>query len=159
MGTQEDYGRLTCAELRNPRRTRGYPGKDSKVALETRLQRADAVERRRNRDMADDTKTSEELPVTQGTRCRVVDPLLAFAVEKAIAEEQARRRSPVVKTHRDANPASPAAGVDAAISARVAGQCNEASGRELPTEDGKLHRICFAPPRNANLLHGRSSRS
>ena len=53
VNTQGDYDYLNCSGLHGLCRRRGYPRKDPKAVSKTRLSLTDAVERKRNRGMAD----------------------------------------------------------------------------------------------------------
>ena len=63
------------------------------------------------------------MPATKGARCRVGDLLLASVAEKEMVMAHAQWSGPEMKARSDADYASPAAGVDAAMSARTAGDC------------------------------------
>ena len=61
--TQEDNGHLTHDELHDVRRRRDYAREDRSGVLQKRLPTTEAVERNRNRDMADAMDTTEDFRV------------------------------------------------------------------------------------------------
>ena len=89
--------------------------------------------------MRDAIATSDDLPVSQEARRRVVDLYLGFIVDKEVAGGNAQCRGPEMKAHWDATHASPSEGVGSAISARAATQRNEALGHEPSAEEAKSH--------------------
>ena len=66
LGAEGDYDHLSCGELHNVRRRRGYARKNPKAALETRLAAMDAVGRNRNREMADAVYSAGKSSAIQG---------------------------------------------------------------------------------------------
>ena len=105
--------------------------------------------------MEDAVDSSEEPPVNQSARRRVVDLHLAFVVEKGVVRGHAQQWDPEMKAHWNATQASPSEGSGAAISAWAADQCREKAARR---QSKRRMGIYPAPPMVANLTHERNSR-
>ena len=100
---------------------------------------SETVNKEGDRVAADVAGNSEESLRNRGTRPRVGHPHLAFVAEKEEKGDHSQWRNRDSKLRRDTTQASAAAGVDAAISARVANECDRVSGHELSEEERKLH--------------------
>ena len=134
-----DYDRLTYDALHQLCRRGRYAGKGPKAAPKTRLSTVDAVERKRASDKKDATDAAEEMPVTQDTRYRVDGLHLASDMDKEIAKDHARRQGRWMQAQWDAAIAPPSGGVDAAICAWAAVQCNKGLGDELAAVGARAH--------------------
>ena len=117
----------------------------------------DAVERKRNCDIADgmDTSetssgkrnraiagavdTSEDMAMTREKRHRASDLHSALGLGKKIAKECAQLRDPQKKARRAVKYASPADGVDAATPVWTAQERRRVSGQEVSEDKKKLH--------------------
>ena len=84
-----NYDHLPPGELHNLRRRRAYAQIHFKAALETPLSTTDAVNLRRNREMADAMGAPENFPVSRDTRRRVGELHLALPVEREAAKGHA----------------------------------------------------------------------
>ena len=88
IDTQGDYDHLTNDELNDLHRRRGYAREDSKAVPKTRLAPMDAVERKRNSDMADTMDTSGTSP---GKRSRAMDDAAGTSDNLLVNQEKRRR--------------------------------------------------------------------
>ena len=77
--------------------------------------------------------------MAEGTRSRVNALHPAFVADKEAVKEHARTWSQALKAHWNAAIAFPMEGVDAAISAWIEDQCNEALSRELRADEARAH--------------------
>ena len=71
-------------------------------------------------------------------------PLSALVADEGVVGKHSRRRNPELESRVDATLSSAAEGVDAAISAWVAEECNRSLGQEL-SEDGERLHVAMAP--------------
>ena len=121
---------LTKGDQLHPlRKQRGYNRQDPKEAPRTRLASMDDVmdnsgtlTGKQGRAPEDVAGNSGETLGNQAKRRRVGDPLSAFVAEQEVAKEHAQWRNRDLKSRLNASAASVVGGVDAAISAWVAGE-------------------------------------
>ena len=156
-GTHGDCDHLIHDELHDRCQPRGFAGTDSKAVLRTRLATMDAVERKRNRNVADAMGASEtpsgkryrptdgamgsmdDLPARQEKRCRLSDPHLTFVADTEKVKKHAEWWEPEMKARWDATYGPPVEGVDAAIPAWTAEERSRVSGQESTEEEGESH--------------------
>ena len=155
---QGRYEDMSYDQIHQLCKRRGRCRKDSKEVSESRLDAVGAEARRRafrgdtsmdtsvaatgkrNRGPEGVAENPDELQSYQDKRCRVGDLHLASDVGKEVAKEHARRRYPESKSRSDVTQASAAEGVGAAISARVAEECNRVLAQDLTGEGEELNR-------------------
>ena len=75
----------------------------------------------------------------EGKRPRGGAPATTLAVYQAVAQAHAQWWSPELKPKMEASPSAGVAGLDGAISARVADERNRISGQELTPEVEEMH--------------------
>ena len=107
---------------------------------DTSMDTSVAATGKRNRGPEGVAENPDELLSYQDKRCRVGDLHLASDVGKEVVKEHARRRYPESKSRSDVTQASAAEGVGAAISARVAEECNRVLAQDLTGEGEELNR-------------------
>ena len=128
-----------------------------------------AAEQKRDRDGADSTETSEtlsgtrnramgsamnnlaELPATEGQRCRVGDPYVAFVVDKEIVKGHASWRNPEIKARWDATQAPAVEKLGAAISVWTAGERRRDLGQQLREVEKESNGVWREPLRNRDV--------
>ena len=151
------YDHVSCDQVRELRKQRGYAGGDSKAALKTRLASVDEVERKRNLSEGGDMKSSarvagkQDRTLTgaekdsdvvlgnQDSRFRAGGLRKAFVAERKVATRHAQWRNPDWKARRNVLCASAAEGAGSALSGRIADGCKCVFGQEFSAEEEKLH--------------------
>ena len=108
--------------------------------------------------MDDAARNSVELRGNQGQRCRVGELHLAFAVEKDVVKERARRRNPEKKARRGGTHATAAEGVDATTSAWTSEEIDRVLGQDPPGEDEKSHEGLVSAAKSRKLAAWRNAR-
>ena len=78
---------------------------------------------------------SEESLRNEEKRHDAGDLQVACLAGKEVVKGHAQWRNPDLKARRDATPASPVEGVNAAITARIAEECDRVLGQELTEEE------------------------
>ena len=137
--------------------SRGYSREDSKLVLRTRASLRGAgnrkcaptehdpmdfsvrVREKRGRAPAEVVGNLDAFSRNQEKRCRVEVLRAAFVSAKEVVKGHARRRHPELESRLDATRTSVLAGVDVAISAWVAEECNRVLGQEVTEEEAKFH--------------------
>ena len=139
VGFRGDFDHVTHDKLHDLSCGRGSARKDSKAVVETRVATMDALERKRVHEMPDGMDATDDSRLTQGGRCRVGPPHLAFFADGEVVKERAQWWDPEWKAHWDVDHASPVEGVGAGIPPRAADECSEAWDRALLEEEVKLN--------------------
>ena len=94
---------------------------------------------KRDRSTADPTNIEISSHVAEGKRSRADAPAATLAAHLAVAQAHAQWWSPDLKPKIEASQSSVVEGVDGAISAWVADECNRISGQDLTPEEEEVH--------------------
>ena len=127
------------------------------MVLKTRMGATDAVARqslklnenemdtspsalgRRDRSAAEPTNIDGSTRAAEETRSRGDTPATTMAGYLAVVHAHAQWWPPDLKLKMEASPSATVGGVDGAISARVADECNRISRQELTPEEEGMH--------------------
>ena len=112
------------------------------------------VSGKRGRAPADVVGYLDGPPQNQEKRCCVDARRSGFFADKDLLKEHAHRRNPELQARWGATHNPGKEGRGAAISAWNTAECNRVSGQELTGDEGKLHGVWRAPPRNGDQMRG-----
>ena len=108
---------------------------ESQNAMDT----SSSVLGKRDRSMGESSAEASTSRQEEGKRPRGEAPAITMEVDLAAAQVHAQWWSPDLKSKLEASPSDAVEGVDGAISAWVADECNRAPGQELPQEAEVMH--------------------
>ena len=155
-GVRGNNGNLSYDQIHNLCKDRGYHKQDTKAALKTRLEAMDAVDRRlniqsenamdtsssvsgkRGRSMGEPSAVEQTQQWVEGKRSRGDVPAITMEVDLAVVQAHAQWWPPDLKPKMEASPSEAVEGVDGAISAWVADECNRVLGQELSQEEDEM---------------------
>ena len=92
---------------------------------------------KRDRSAEESSAAEPTQKQVEGKRPREDVPAITMEVDLAAAQAHAQWWSPDLKSKMEASPSDAVEGVDGAISAWVADECNRVLGQELPQEEAK----------------------
>ena len=152
-----EYDRISYGQLRELRGQRGQHKEDTKAVLRTRLAATDAAKKKFAEGSSQDMDTSlsvlgkgaRPMGETMATRTAADGNAdksprsealgIAFAGDLEVQKEYAQWRNPELKPQVEAHQSSVMGGVDGAVPAWVADECNGVAGQGLSPAEEEQH--------------------